>query len=65
MNTKGKRRESYIRDRWRERKIPRVRERAEREKDRVTHTYAHTRIRDLSSSRPPLIRVKIDFFPLP
>ena len=28
-------------------------------------TYAHTRIRDLGRRRPPLIRVKIDFFPLP
>lgn len=62
MNTKGKGRESYIRDRE---KDTRARERGERENNPLTHTYAHTRIRDLSRSRPPLIRVKIDFFPLP
>lgn len=67
MNTKGKKEDSYIKDRQKER----IGERAKKEYDSTTptplstYTCAYTQIRDLSRSSPLLIRVKIDFFPLP
>lgn len=64
MNTEGKRRESYITDRRRGKKREKEQRKKKTENNPRPSVHPHV-YTYLSRRRPPLIRVKIDFFPLP